>query len=149
MLRKLFFHAFNDAQLRAGLDRGGVGAVAKPEYGGNNKERFDTARLPDPASEERDKNRYEVVDGQSRRDRLLNFVFRFGNILHVDVCRHRSERDNRVEHVIDAADDERGMHREEMVREAVEEADEDEEQRVGDHDDFISEPIDNSADDWG
>ena len=87
-----------------------------------------------------------MVHGYTRGDRCANFLGAVGEILHIDVGGHGSEGDHRVQDIIiHSTDDKCNVLREKMVRKAVKEADDDEDQCVCDHDCFVAQPVNDLA----
>jgi len=127
-------------------DGGGVGAVAEAEDGGDHEEGLDAEGFPDPAAEQRDENRDEVVHRDAGRDSGTHLLLAVGDVLDIDVGRHRREGNDGVKHIVHAAHDKGYMHREEMVGEAVEKADDNQNQSVSDHHRLIADLVDQFAD---
>ena len=82
------------AVLLARFDGGGVGAVAQPEHRGEDEERLDAERLPDPPAEQRDQDGDQVVDGDAGGDGGAHFFGIVREVLDVDVTGHGSQRDD-------------------------------------------------------
>ena len=86
-----------------------------------------------------------MVDGDSCGDGCSHLILIVGDILHVDVGCHRRKGDDGVEHIVDAADDHGCVHVENVVGITVEEAYDDKNQRVANHNGFIPNAVDEFA----
>ena len=102
--------------------------------------------MPYPAAEKGDEDTYQVVYRNAGRNRCAGLFRRIREILDVDVRSHRGERDHRIKKIVDAADDEGDIFREDVVRKSVEKADYDEDQSVRYHHDLVAEAVDYPAD---
>ena len=71
-----------------------------------------------------------MIDRDAGGKRCPDLLMALSDILHINARRHRGERNNRVKHVVDAAHHKCHIPRKDMMREAVEEADNNEDQRV-------------------
>lgn len=87
-----------------------------------------------------------MVDGDSCRQRRGDLVRVRRDIAHIHVRRQRRGADERVEQKVGANDPDRHGSREPVAGVAVEEADEDEDERVVDHDRAVADPVGEHAD---
>ena len=102
--------------------------------------------MPYPAAEKGDEYAYQVIYRNAGRNRCAGLFRRIGEVFDVDVRSHRGKRDHRIEKIVDAADDEGDILREDVVRESVEKADYNEDQGVRYHHDLVAEAVDYPAD---
>ena len=127
------------------MDAGGVGAVQKSQYRRGNEESLNAQGLPDPSAEEGDENGDHMVDGHAGRDGGFYLVLGIGQLLHIVIGGHRGQGDHCVQHIVDAAHDEGDFPGEKAVGEAIEEADDHQNQGVRHHDGLVAHLVDDAA----
>ena len=86
-----------------------------------------------------------MIDGYAGGNGGLDLVLIVGEILDVEIGGHGGQRDDRVQYVVDAAHEESGILGENVMGEAIEEAHDDQNQRIGHHDDFVTQLVDELA----
>ena len=82
-----------------------------------------------------------MVHGYSRGDCLLHLVSAVRNILYIYVCRDRSERNDRIQHIICAAYGIGYIFRKYMMSKAIKETDYYKNQGIGYHHCLIADPV--------
>ena len=86
-----------------------------------------------------------MVDGHTGGDGGLHLILGVGQLLDVVVGGHGSQGDHRVQHIVHTADNKGDVLGEQMMGEAVEEADYHQNQGVGYHDGFVTDLVDDPA----
>ena len=86
-----------------------------------------------------------MIDRNTRGDGGLHFLGIIRKILHINIGCHRSQRDHRIQNIVDAAYQKSHIFREQMMGKTVEEADHYQNQRIGNHHYLITQLVDDPS----